>query len=160
MAVPAARLANRRIRLLAALLAAIFCIAVARTAWLQAVQAPSFESLAQGQQRETIRLPAGRGTIYDRMGVPLALGEEATTVFANPQQIRQPRLVAAAVARDLGLEQKVVLKLLSDRSRGSSTWRARPIRRGQRRSRVATSSASASTRRNGGHIRTTRSAPA
>ena len=43
------------------------------------------------------------------MGVPLALGEEATTVFANPQQIRQPRLVASAVARDLGLEQKVVL---------------------------------------------------
>ena len=114
----AERLLNRRIRLLAAVLAALFAVAVARTTWLQAVQAPSFESLAQGQQRETIRLPAGRGTIYDRMGVPLAIGEEATTVFANPQQIRQPRLVATAVARDLGLDQKTVLKLLSDRSRG------------------------------------------
>jgi cell division protein FtsI/penicillin-binding protein 2 len=112
------RLANRRIRLLAALLAALFAIAVARSAWLQAVQAPSFESLAQGQQRETIRLPAGRGTIFDRMGAELALGEEATTVFANPKQIRQPRIVAAAVARDLGLDERAVLELLSDRSRG------------------------------------------
>jgi cell division protein FtsI/penicillin-binding protein 2 len=112
------RLANRRIRLLAALFAALFAVAVARSAWLQTVQAPSFETLAQGQQRETILLPARRGTIYDRMGVELAIGEEATTVYANPKQIRQPRLVAAAVARDLGLDEEAVFELLSDRSRG------------------------------------------
>ncbi len=112
------RLANRRIRLLAVVLAAIFCIAFARAAWLQAVKAPSLESLAQGQQRETIALPAHRGTVYDRMGVELAIGEEATTVYANPSQIRQPAVVAAAVARDLGLDEKAVAALLADRSRG------------------------------------------
>jgi cell division protein FtsI/penicillin-binding protein 2 len=112
------RLSNRRIRLLAALFAAVFAVALTRSAWLQAVRAPSFESLAQGQQRETIRLPASRGTVYDRMGVELAIGEEATTVYANPKQIRQPRLVAAAVARDLGLDEEEVLAAISDRSRG------------------------------------------
>jgi cell division protein FtsI/penicillin-binding protein 2 len=114
----AGALANRRIRLLAAVLAAIFCVAIARAAWLQAVRAPSLESLAQGQQRETISLPAHRGTIYDRMGVELAIGEEATTVYANPQQISQPEIVAAAVARDLGLDRESVETLLSDRSKG------------------------------------------
>jgi cell division protein FtsI/penicillin-binding protein 2 len=34
-----------------------------------------------------VTIPAGRGTIYDRRGVELALGEPATTVFANPKQI-------------------------------------------------------------------------
>jgi cell division protein FtsI/penicillin-binding protein 2 len=110
-----ARLANRRIRLLAALLAALFAVALVRSAWLQAVKAPSLETIAEGQQRETITLPARRGTIYDRMGVELALGEEATTVYANPKQVRQAPTVAAAVARDLGLDEENVLAALSDK---------------------------------------------
>ena len=40
--------------------------------------------------------PAGRGTIYDRMGVQLAIGEQATTVYANPRQVRNPQRVAVA----------------------------------------------------------------
>jgi cell division protein FtsI (penicillin-binding protein 3)/stage V sporulation protein D (sporulation-specific penicillin-binding protein) len=114
----AARLANRRIRLLAALIAALFAVAFARSAWLQAVKAPSLETIAEGQQRETITLPARRGTIYDRMGVELALGEEATTVYANPKQVRDAPTVAAAVARDLGLDEDDVLAALADKQLG------------------------------------------
>jgi cell division protein FtsI/penicillin-binding protein 2 len=113
-----ARLANRRIRLLAALLAAVFAVAFARTAWLQAVRAPSLETLAEGQQRETVMLPASRGTLYDRHGVEMAIGEDATTVYANPQQVRQPRIVASVVAKTLGVDRETVLEALSDRSRG------------------------------------------
>jgi cell division protein FtsI (penicillin-binding protein 3) len=112
------RLANRRIRLLVALFGAVFAVAVLRSAWLQAVRAPSLDKLAASQQRETITLPAHRGTIYDRMGIELAIGEEATTVYANPKQIREPGRVAAVVARDLGLDRAAVLAALSDRSRG------------------------------------------
>ena len=113
-----ARLANRRIRLLVALFAALFAVALARAAWLQAVQASSLDRLATNQQRETIVLPARRGIVFDRMGVELAIGEEATTVYANPKQIREPRRVAPVVARDLGLDPSEVLAALSDRSRG------------------------------------------
>jgi len=113
-----ARLANRRIRLLVALFAALFAVALARAAWLQAVQASSLDRLATSQQRETIVLPARRGIVFDRMGVELAIGEEATTVYANPKQIREPRRVAPVVARDLGLDPSEVLAALSDRSRG------------------------------------------
>lgn len=113
-----ARLANRRIRLLVALFAAVFVVALLRSAWLQAVRAPSLDRLAASQQRETIALPAHRGTIYDRMGVELAIGEDATTVYANPKQIRDPRRVAPIVARDLDLDPATVRAQLSDRTRG------------------------------------------
>lgn len=112
------RLADRRIRLLLALFGLVLAAALLRSAWLQAVQAPSLERMATSQQRETITLPARRGTIYDRMGVELAVGEKATTVYANPRQIHDPRRVAGYVAQDLELDGEEVLAQLADRSRG------------------------------------------
>lgn len=113
-----AGLANRRIRLLAFLFAAVFVVALARAGWLQGVRAPSLDRLAVDQQRETVALPARRGTISDRMGVGLAIGEEAITVYANPKQIEEPRRVARIVAEELGLDESTVLAALSDRSKG------------------------------------------
>src|SRR6266540_3250274 len=97
------KLANRRIRLLLVLLATVFGLALARTAWLQTVRAADLSKRAASQQRETITIPAGRGTIFDRMGVQLALGEEATTVYADPHDVRNPRAVALLVQKELRL---------------------------------------------------------
>jgi cell division protein FtsI/penicillin-binding protein 2 len=112
------RLANRRIRLLIMLFALVFAIALARASWLQAVRAPALDRIASNQHRETLVLPASRGTVYDRSGVELAIGQRATTVYANPQQIQDPAAVALAVGRTLGLDPDDLLPLLSDRSRG------------------------------------------
>jgi cell division protein FtsI (penicillin-binding protein 3) len=114
----AERLADRRIKLLLALFGLVLVLALGRTAWLQAVRAPSLDQLALDQQRETIALPARRGTVYDRLGVELAIGEEATTVYANPKEITNPRHVAELAAADLGLDESEVLAALSDRSKG------------------------------------------
>ena len=46
--------------------------------------------MAPSQHRETVEIPARRGTIFDRIGRPLAIGEQATTVYADPRQIREP----------------------------------------------------------------------
>ena len=86
-----ARVANRRIRLLIALFAAVFAVALLRAGWLQAVRAQALGNLATNQHRETIEVPAHRGTIYDRLGAELAVGSRATTVYATPRQIRDPR---------------------------------------------------------------------
>lgn len=112
------RLANRRIRLLIALFGAVFAAALLRSTWLQAIRAPSLDRLAEGQQQETIVLPAHRGTIYDRMGNELAIGERAVTVYANPRHIRDPDAVARIVAGTLKLDEPKVRAELSDRSRG------------------------------------------
>jgi cell division protein FtsI (penicillin-binding protein 3) len=113
-----ARVANRRIRLLVALFAAVFTVALLRAGWLQAVRAQALDKLATSQHRETISVPPHRGTIYDRLGVELAVGSRATTVYANPRQIRDPRAAALAVEKDLGIKADKIYPLLADRSRG------------------------------------------
>src|SRR2546421_11055896 len=95
------RLVNRRIRLLLATLIIAFAALVLRAMWLQGVRAASLSRLGETQHREEVALPAGRGTIFDRMGVRLALGGQATTVFADPRQIRNPPAVALAARRAL-----------------------------------------------------------
>lgn len=113
-----ARVANRRIRLLIALFAAVFAVALLRAGWLQAVRAQALGNMATSQHRETIEVPPHRGTIYDRLGVELAVGSRATTVYANPRQIQDPRAAAIAVEQTLGLNADKVYPLLADRSRG------------------------------------------
>jgi cell division protein FtsI (penicillin-binding protein 3) len=111
------RVVNRRIRLLFVLLALALAGSLARAVWLQGVRAQPLSRLAATQQRQTVELPARRGTIFDRNGVPLALGEQATTVYADPSMVRNPRAVAAAAERTLGIDGESVFPALTDRSR-------------------------------------------
>jgi cell division protein FtsI (penicillin-binding protein 3) len=112
------KLANRRIRLLLALFALVFCVTLMRAVWLQGVRAQSLGRMAATQHRQTVTLAANRGVIYDRHGLPLALGEQMTTVYADPLQVRDPAAVAPIVARILRLDPKDVFAKLSDRTRG------------------------------------------
>jgi cell division protein FtsI/penicillin-binding protein 2 len=114
----ALRIANRRIRLLAALFALVFAVAVGRAGWLQAIRANALTRMAASQHRETVVVPAHRGTIYDRLGFELALGSPGTTVWANPRQIGNPRDVAIAAGRTLGLNPDKLYPLLADQSKG------------------------------------------
>ena len=114
----ALRIANRRIRLLAAVFALVFAVAVGRAGWLQAIRAHALTRMAASQHRETVGVPAHRGTIYDRLGFELALGSPATTVYANPRQISDPRAVALAAGRTLGVEADKLYPLLADQSKG------------------------------------------
>ena len=102
------RALNRRIRLLLLVFALGFAVTLGRAAWLQGVRGSSYESLALRQQRETIELPAGRGTIFDRTGEPLAIGEQTTTVFADPKTVVDRKKVAIAAGKTLGLDPDAV----------------------------------------------------
>ena len=112
------KLANRRIRLVLAIFAFAFVAMFVRAAWLQGIRAGNYERLAAGQHLATIIDPGGRGTILDRTGVQLAIARQATTVYANPRQIRDPEATASIVARALRLDPEKVQLQLSDRSRG------------------------------------------
>jgi cell division protein FtsI (penicillin-binding protein 3) len=112
-----ARTSNRRIRLLLCLFALVFAGTLARAVWLQGVQAGTLERMATRQHVETEKIPAGRGTIFDRTGEPLAIGEQATTVYADPREVENPRKVAIAAARALDLDANKLYPQLADRSR-------------------------------------------
>jgi cell division protein FtsI (penicillin-binding protein 3) len=111
-------LVDRRIRLLLVVLTLAFAVTFGRAVWLQAVRAEPLARLATSQHRETVSLPASRGAIFDRTGVQLAIGERATTVYANPREVLRPRAVALAAARILGTDSDRLYGQLADRTRG------------------------------------------
>jgi cell division protein FtsI/penicillin-binding protein 2 len=115
---PSSKLADRRLRILLVVFAVVFAVTLARAAWLQTVQASSLASKGASQQNEALTIPAGRGTIFDRSGVQLAIGEQATTVYANPREIVNARAVATAAAQTLGVDAGSLYPQLLDRSKG------------------------------------------
>jgi len=107
--------ANRRIRLLLAVFVLVFAGTLARAVWLQGVQASSLGKMAERQHHESIVIPAGRGTIYDAAGVQLAIGETTTTVYADPRQLTQPRAIAVAAQKFLGVDANALYPQLLNR---------------------------------------------
>ena len=111
------RRANTRIRVLVLLFAAVFAIALGRAAWIQVVDGSGYAAMASRQHRETIEIPAGRGTIYDRTGTPLAIGEQATTVYADPRHVVAPAKAAVKAGETLGLDPDKLYPSLRDRTK-------------------------------------------
>lgn len=110
--------ANRRIRLLLAIFVLVFAGTLARAIWLQGVNAASLGKMAERQHRESISIPAGRGTIFDDTGLPIAIGEQTTTVYADPRQVKQPLALAQAAHRILGLDANALYPQLRDKKTG------------------------------------------
>lgn len=107
--------ANHRIRLLLALLVLVFAVTLARAAWLQVVKGGELAARAKNQHRELVTIPAGRGTIFDRTGVQLAIGEQTTTVYADPSQVRNPRAIALDAHDILGADANTLYPELLDK---------------------------------------------
>ena len=109
------RATNRRIRLLLAVFSVLFAVTLARAAWIQAVNG---RRTTQWRRASTARRssPAARGTIFDRTGSPLAIGEQTTTVYADPRLVRDAKAAAVAAGKALDLDPDELYPLLSDRS--------------------------------------------
>ena len=109
--------ANSRIRFLVLGFVAVFAVALGRAAWIQVVDGPGYAAMASRQHRETIEIPAGRGTIYDRTGTPLAIGEQATTVYADPRHVVAPAKAAVKAGTALGLDPDELYPMFRDREK-------------------------------------------
>lgn len=93
------------------LLAAVVTL-VARAAQVQLVDGADHAAVARAQRTERVELPARRGAIYDRNGVPLALTRETYHVGVAPNELRDPDRDGAALARSLGLDRRRVSRAL------------------------------------------------
>jgi cell division protein FtsI/penicillin-binding protein 2 len=110
------RTIERRIGLLFAGFLLCFLVIAGRAFWLQGVQGSKLASEAAYQQTDVVTVPGLRGSVLDRFGNPLAVSEDAKTIYATPYQVKKPRQVAAKLASILGLEEDEVLKSLSEES--------------------------------------------
>jgi cell division protein FtsI (penicillin-binding protein 3) len=118
------RTARRLLALLAVLVFAFGAIAV-RLATLQVGDHRFLLTRGLDQRVHTIALPAVRGRILDREGVPLAITLQARDIYANPTLVTDPVGEAAQIATALGERPKDVLPPLS--SSGTFAYVARQV---------------------------------
>jgi cell division protein FtsI (penicillin-binding protein 3) len=84
-----------------------------RLVQLQVVKASTLTDKGAKQRIRRIELPAKRGTIFDRNGVPLAMSVDARAIYANPKAIADPAATAKAIAPIIGVEPGIVQERLS-----------------------------------------------
>ena len=102
-----------RITLIGAGFVAAALAVVARAAYVQLHQGAYWRQRAAEQQTTTVSLPAPRGTIYDRNGVPLASSQETYGVGVAPRQVRDRAFVVSRLAAALGVPRAEVQRLLA-----------------------------------------------
>jgi cell division protein FtsI (penicillin-binding protein 3) len=103
---------HRLVVLLVAVVLAIGGIVV-RLAVLQVRESGTYAELGSTQRVHTEPLPALRGEILDRTGVPMALTLDARDVYANPSLVVDAATEAGQIAPVLGLKEKDVRAALS-----------------------------------------------
>ncbi len=81
-------------------------VIVARAAQLQLVEHDRWLSAAEDQHRARVELPARRGAIYDRNGVPLAISHEVFQVAVAPREVRDADQVVHALVEGLDLAER------------------------------------------------------
>jgi cell division protein FtsI (penicillin-binding protein 3) len=96
--------------------AVVAVVILGRAFQLQALDHERWTRVAEEQHRTRVPLPARRGAIYDRDGVPLALSHETFRVSVAPRELSDPRAAQAALREALGLSRAEAARA-TDRSR-------------------------------------------
>jgi cell division protein FtsI (penicillin-binding protein 3) len=104
----------RRRLLLLGLLSAAILVSV-RSFQLSVLDSDRWRLKAEQQHADTLRVPAPRGTIYDRDGVPLASTREMWMVAIAPHEITDAATVERALQEELGFSATEVRRTLADR---------------------------------------------
>jgi cell division protein FtsI (penicillin-binding protein 3) len=89
-----------------------------RAVELQLVQGGEWRAEAERQHRTTGEIPAARGTVLDRSGVPLAVSHEVFRVSIAPHEVRDTTGTVEEVAMALGLSEAAVRGTFA----GSRRW--------------------------------------
>jgi cell division protein FtsI (penicillin-binding protein 3) len=94
-----------RIGKLFAAFVVLLVVAGGRTFYLGALQAGRLRQVADGQQATEVTVPALRGAILDRNGVPLAVSEPGDDISATPYLVKDPLGAATRISAILGVPE-------------------------------------------------------
>ncbi len=112
-------MARPQIRIAVVQFAFALCVLgiVARAAQLQIFQGDRWTDQARRQRTERAELPARRGALYDRNGVPLAVSQEFYHVGVAPNELSNLRRTAQLLSRHLGVPRSALERDLRSRKR-------------------------------------------
>jgi cell division protein FtsI (penicillin-binding protein 3) len=102
-------LAPRR-RLLLAGLCLAGALVAGRAFQLQALESERWAERAEDQQQERLELPAPRGTVYDRKGVPLVAVREAVRVAVAPREVADRQATIRLLVQVLGISEAAAVR--------------------------------------------------
>jgi len=106
----------RRRMLLGGILLAMLVI-LARAFTLQVVDAEQWLARAEDQQVRQTEIPAPRGTIYDRDGVPLAASHEAFRINIAPREIEERDRVIELLTASAGVSKRDARRMTDPKKR-------------------------------------------
>ncbi len=126
---PQQEIINRRLPLVTSglvLLSVLLLLALARLQQLSPSVRQEFEIRGSYNTQSTRRLPAVRGVIYDRDGMPLAFNRLQYEIGVSPNLVSDPARVAQQLGVILNLDEYAILQRISNTS---SQWEliARPV---------------------------------
>ncbi|MGD8278403.1 MAG: penicillin-binding transpeptidase domain-containing protein, partial [Gemmatimonadota bacterium] len=113
-----------RRRLLLAGVVAAAALMIGRAFQLSVVEHGWWLKRAEQQHTNTMPVPAARGTIYDRDGVPLAASREVWMIAVAPYQVADTNLVVRKIAENTGLSSREARKYVTS----GEKWRLLPGR--------------------------------
>jgi cell division protein FtsI (penicillin-binding protein 3) len=116
---------ERRIGLLFGVFVLLLAVAGARALQLGTLRSDTLEQVANVQQNAKTVVPARRGSITDRRGVPLAVSSPAEDISVTPYLIKDPTVTAKKVATILDLPEDQVLESMV--AKGGFSWVARGV---------------------------------
>jgi len=93
-------------------------LVIGKAVKLQVLEHDRWLVVAADQQREQVELPARRGAIFDRDGVPLALSHETYQVSIAPPELRDPRAAERVLSEGLDLPARAI----EDAVRSDRRW--------------------------------------
>jgi len=98
-----------------------------RAGQVQIVQGGAWAAIADRQQRGAQEMPAPRGRILDREGVPLVETRELYEVSVAPQEVRDPEVLEARLVEVLGVSGEEARRALDPDRRWTSLGRFPPL---------------------------------
>lgn len=104
------RLERIRLGIIFVLVAGFFTIAAARLVHLQVFQSARYSAIVARQSHSTIRIPAERGSIYDRNGQLVAKNVIARSLYAWPRNSQERAQVASYLERLYDLKRGTAVK--------------------------------------------------
>lgn len=114
-AAQSAAVRRRRLMLLGILVGVVGL--TARALKLQVVDADMWQARAEEQHEKQSEIPAPRGTIYDRDGVPLAATSEAFRINIAPRDVTNRERLAKRLQTLTKLDQKAIRRALDTRKK-------------------------------------------
>lgn len=108
---------SRRALIVGAGQAAAFGILLTRLGWLQLSQQEKFQTLSDRNRISLRLIPAGRGEIMDRFGVPLAINTQNFRAFIVPEQSDDVRETLDRLARLIPVSEEEKQEVLVEMAR-------------------------------------------